>query len=99
MLDLLPKTIITMTRLLTSLFVAASFIVACSQNPLTKKSQLTLLPESELQNMGSQQYQQFLSQNKVVSASSNRDAEMVRRVGQRIVKAVEIGRASCRERV
>lgn len=39
--------------------------------------------------MGTQQYQQFLSTNKVVSASSNRDAEMVKRVGQRIVKAVE----------
>lgn len=78
-----------MTRLFTSLFVVASFIVACSTNPLTKKSQLTLLPESELQAMGTQQYQQFLSTNKVVSSSNNRDAEMVKRVGQRIVKAVE----------
>ena len=78
-----------MTRFLTSLLVAASFAVACSTNPLTKKSQLTLLPESELQAMGSQQYQQFLSTNRVVSASNNRDAEMVRRVGQRIVRAVE----------
>ena len=77
-----------MTRLLTTLFVATSFIVACSTNPLTKKSQLTLFPESELQAMGTQQYQQFLSQSRVVSASSNRDAEMVRRVGQRITRAV-----------
>jgi len=78
-----------MARLFTTLFVAASFIISCSTNPLTKKSQLTLLPESELQAMGSQQYQQFLSTNKVVSASNNRDAEMVRRVGQRITRAVE----------
>lgn len=78
-----------MTRLFTTLFVFASFVIACSTNPLTKKSQLTLLPESELQAMGTQQYQQFLSANKVVSASNNRDAEMVRRVGQRIAKAVE----------
>ena len=78
-----------MTRILTTLFVAASFMIACSTNPLTKKSQLTLLPESELQAMGTQQYQQFLSTNKVVSASNNRDAEMVRRVGQRITRAVE----------
>src|SRR4026207_2395441 len=78
-----------MARLFTILFVAASFIVACSTNPLTKKSQLTLLPESELQAMGTQQYQQFLSTNRVISASNNRDAEMVRRVGQRITKAVE----------
>jgi predicted Zn-dependent protease len=82
------KTII-MTRLLTTLFVAASFTIACTTNPLTKKSQLTLLPESELQAMGNQQYQQFLSTNRVVSPSNNRDAEMVRRVGQRITRAVE----------
>ena len=78
-----------MTRLLTTLFVAASFTIACSTNQLTKKSQLTLLPESELQAMGTQQYQQFLSTSRVVSASNNRDAEMVRRVGQRITRAVE----------
>ena len=78
-----------MTRLLTSLFVDTSFVVACSTNPLTQKKQLTLLPESELQAMGTQQYQQFLSTNRVVSASNNRDAEMVRRVGQRITRAVE----------
>src|SRR5678815_2069013 len=78
-----------MTRLFTMLFIAASFIVACSTNPLTKKSQLTLMPESELQAMGTQQYQQFLSTSRVVSASNNRDAEMVRRVGQRITRAVQ----------
>ena len=78
-----------MTRLLTSLLVAASFAVACSTNPLSQKSQLTLLPESELQAMGTQQYQQFLSTNRVVSSSNNRDAEMVRRVGQRVSRAVE----------
>lgn len=78
-----------MTRLFTSLFVVASFVIACTTNPLTKKSQLTLLPESELQAMGTQQYQQFLSTNRVVSASNNRDAEMVKRVGQRIARAVE----------
>ena len=78
-----------MTRLFTSLFVVLSFVIACTTNPLTKKSQLTLLPESELQAMGSQQYQQFLSTNRVVSASNNRDAEMVKRVGQRIARAVE----------
>jgi len=78
-----------MKRLFTSLFVVLSFVIACTTNPLTKKSQLTLLPESELQAMGSQQYQQFLSTNRVVSSSNNRDAEMVKRVGQRIARAVE----------
>ncbi|MBK6990803.1 MAG: M48 family metallopeptidase [Chitinophagaceae bacterium] len=35
------------------------------------------------------EYQQFLSSNKVVASTNNKDAEMVKRVGNRIVKAVE----------
>lgn len=74
---------------ITSFFILCTFFAACSTNPLSGKSQLTLLPESELQTMATQEYQQFLSTNKVVSTSNNRDAEMVRRVGQRITSAVE----------
>ena len=37
-----------------------------------------------LQQEAVTQYQTFLSQNKVVSASANKDAEMVKRVGTRI---------------
>ena len=69
----------------------AAFIttmVACSKNSITGRNQLALLSETELQSMASQQYQQFLSENKVVSANSSRDAEMVRRVGQRLVAAI-----------
>ena len=78
-----------MVQKITSFFIVCAFLVACSENALTGKSQLTLLPESELQTMATQQYQQFLSSNKVVSSSNNRDAEMVRRVGQRITNAVQ----------
>ena len=66
---------------------------SCAKNNITGRSQLKLLPESELQSMASQQYQQFITQNKVVSASSSgnyaRDAEMTRRVGQKLAKSVE----------
>lgn len=78
-----------MTRIIVSLFVLSSLLIACSQNALTGKSQLTLLPETQLQSMASQEYVQFLSSNKVVAATANKDAEMVRRVGQRITGAVE----------
>ncbi len=77
-----------MIRTITSVFVVSAMIIACSKNPLTGRSQAKLLPESELQSMATTQYQQFLSTNKVVSSSNNRDAEMVKRVGQRITKAV-----------
>ena len=78
-----------MVKKLTSLFLFGALLIACSKNPLSGKSQLTLLPESELQSMATTEYQQFLSTNRVVSGSNNRDAEMVRRVGQRITRAVE----------
>lgn len=74
----------------TILFFVLSFsLFACSRNSLSGKKQLKLLPESELQSMATTQYKQFLSTTKVVANSNNRDAEMVNRVGQRIVKAVE----------
>jgi predicted Zn-dependent protease len=78
-----------MIRIITSLFVSTAILVACTKNALTGRSQLRLVPETEIQAMATQQYQQFLSQNRVVSSSGNRDAEMVRRVGQRVTRAVE----------
>lgn len=75
-------------RIVLSTAVAVS-LVACSKNPITGRSQAKLVPESELRSMATTEYQQFLSQNKVIASSANRDAEMVTRVGQRITKAVE----------
>ncbi len=74
---------------ITSLFLLSFLLISCSRNALTGKKQLTLLPEAELQSMATTEYRQFLSTNRVVGGSNNRDAEMVKRVGQRIVKAVE----------
>lgn len=71
-----------------AVFIGAAFLIACSKNPITGRNQARLVPESELQAMASQQYQQFLSEHKVVSSSTNRDAEMVSRVGRRVTKAV-----------
>ena len=78
-----------MIKTFASFFVIAALAIACSKNALTGKQQFTLLPESEVQSMATQQYQQFLSTNKVVASTSNKDVDMVRRVGQRITKAVE----------
>lgn len=77
-----------MIRNLLLLFIVAAVAIACSTNAVTGRSQFKLLPEAELQQMAVSEYQSFLSSNKVVSASNNRDAEMVNRVGQRIVTAV-----------
>lgn len=72
-------------------FIAAAFalsLVGCTQNAITGKNQLTLYSDADIQNMAAQQYRQFLSENKVVSTSASKDAEMVRRVGQRLVSAI-----------
>lgn len=76
-------------RIFSSFLIGASVLVACSRNVITGRNQLKLLPESELQAMGAQQYQQFLSENRPVNPSGDRDAEMVRRVGQRLTSAIE----------
>jgi predicted Zn-dependent protease len=78
-----------MIRILSIFFLYAAMAIACSKNTVTGRSQLKLFSESDLQKMSIQQYKTFLSENKVVNSTSNKDAEMVRRVGQRISKAVE----------
>ena len=70
------------------LFAGAGLIYACTRVPITGRSQLNLIPESTMQSMAVQEYQSFLSQNKAVSPSVSKDAEMVRRVGGRIAQAV-----------
>lgn len=71
------------------LFVVGSFVMSCTTNLVTGRKQLSLVSETELQSMAKQEYQTFLSANNVVSASSNKDAEMVRRVGSRIAASIK----------
>lgn len=87
LIETLIKTHI-MKRIFTSIILAALLTTGCAKNQVTGRSQLKLLPESELQAMAGQQYKQFLTENKVVAANVNKDAEMVRRVGTRIAYAI-----------
>ncbi|MEO6732428.1 MAG: M48 family metallopeptidase [Ferruginibacter sp.] len=70
------------------LFALPVMFIACSTNAVTGRKQLSLLPESQLQEMAVTEYRTFLSQSKVVSTTSSKDAEMVRRVGSRIANAI-----------
>jgi predicted Zn-dependent protease len=76
-----------MKRLLSAfaLLIVAS---ACHKNAITNRKQLTLFPEATLQQQALTEYRSFLNQNKVLSENTNKDAEMVRRVGSRIAKAI-----------
>lgn len=72
-----------------TLLVAALTIYSCKNNPITGRSQMSLIPETELQNMSAQQYAQFLASNRVVpTTTGNKDAVMVRRCGDRIIEAI-----------
>jgi predicted Zn-dependent protease len=67
---------------------ASLFIIACTTNAITGRKQLSLISESTLQQEAVTQYRSFLSENKVVSNTNNKDAEMVNRVGRRIADAI-----------
>jgi predicted Zn-dependent protease len=74
-----------------NLFFSTSILlfIGCSENKVTGRRQLKLLPESQLQSMALQQYNTFLKSNKVVPVSSNNaNAEMVQRVGKKIAAAI-----------
>jgi len=71
------------------LFFSATtlFFLGCTRNAITGRNQLSLVPESEMQQMAITQYKQFLSSNTVVTSTSQ-NAEMVKRVGSRIANAI-----------
>lgn len=61
--------------------------ISCKTNSITGRSQLDLVPESEVQAIALTQYKEFLTKNPVVPAS-DQNQEMVKRVGTRIANAV-----------
>jgi predicted Zn-dependent protease len=73
---------------LISLCLLVIAFASCSRNPVTGRKQFKLVSEQELQTMAVQEYRSFLTQNRAVSPSADRDAEMVRRIGNRLASAV-----------
>ncbi len=67
--------------------LAIGVLAACSTVPLTGRSQLILIPDTQVMSLSFDQYDQFLKKHEVVKGTS--EAQMVLRVGQRIQKAVE----------
>ncbi len=51
-------------------------VLSCAKNPFTGKSTLALVPNSEILPSAFQQYNQFLSENKVITGTS--DAKRVK---------------------
>lgn len=62
-------------------------VMSCAKNPFTGKSTLALVSNSEILPSAFQQYSQFLSENKVVTGTT--DAKRVENVGMKIKTAAE----------
>lgn len=70
-----------------ALVLVSALLAGCAMNLVTGRNQLSLVPESELQLMATDQYSAFLAEHKVLSPG-NKDAAMVDRVGARISNAI-----------
>jgi predicted Zn-dependent protease len=70
-----------------SLGVLLLVIFSCAKNPFTGKSTLALVSNSEILPSAFQQYDQFLSENKVVKGTT--DAKRIETVGMKIKTAAE----------
>ena len=66
----------------------AFLIAGCALNLVTGRKQLSLVKESDLQLLATTQYNTFLTENKVLSSSTSKDAAMVDRVGARIANSI-----------
>lgn len=62
-------------------------INGCQRNAITGRQQLTLVSESEVQSLAASEYKSFLTSNKVAGIGT-KDAEMVKKVGNRIIAAI-----------
>lgn len=63
----------------------AAGLASCFKNPVTGRSSLNVLPESEMRTMAQQQYTSVLAENNVKTGTEN--AAMIQRVGQKISAA------------
>jgi hypothetical protein len=70
------------------LLVVALFVLSCSNNPITGRKQLSLVSEEQMLAMSIDEYQQFLTLNRSKVISTGPDADMVKKIGNRISKSV-----------
>jgi len=68
-----------------SVLAGLTILFSCSSVPITNRHQVQLLPNTEVNSMALQQYQDVLKTNKVIAGTP--EAAMVQRVGQKISAA------------
>lgn len=70
-----------------ALWIVIVLFIFCSTVPITGRRQLTLIPDTEMYSMSYQQYDQFLTENKL--SNNVQQTKIVKNVGARIQAAVE----------
>jgi len=75
------------TKQLFTLMLTVVLVCACKTNPFTGKKTLNFVSNDQLFPLAFQQYNQFLSENNVITGTT--DANMVKRVGEKIAVAAE----------
>ena len=83
-LSYFPQVVLFSVGVLVGLVVAG-----CETNPYTNRSQFLVLPESQMNDLGAQQYTQVLSDPKVTISKNPREVDPVKRVAARIIKAAK----------
>ncbi|MFY7740211.1 MAG: M48 family metallopeptidase [Flavobacterium sp.] len=68
-------------------FFALALLISCAKNPFTGKNTLALVSNSEILPSAFQQYNQFLSENKVITGTA--EAKKVESIGTKIKVAAE----------
>lgn len=76
-----------LTRFAMVLIALAVFLAACATVPLTGRRQLSLIPDSQMNSMSFQQYDQVLAESSLSTNAS--ETAMIKRVGHGIQIAVE----------
>ena len=76
-----------MKKSILAIVLATFFGVSCSTVPLTGRRQLSLIPDSQINTLSFQNYQQVLQENEIVT--NTEDAQLVKKVGKKIAYAVE----------
>lgn len=77
----------TRSRLPGAWWILCLFLAACTQVPVTGRSQLKIIPDSTLNSMSAQQYDEFLAGHKL--SKDMKWSMTVKRVGMKLKGAVE----------
>lgn len=77
---------VAIARIIVACTVSLCLLAACSSVAVTGRKQLNFIPDSEMNTMSFQQYDQFLKTNKL--STNAEQTATIKRVGDRISKAV-----------